>query len=420
MKPKQLPALMDGGTMILPPATLSPPSKRDGGRGWWEKTARAILIPRWAAECIGAGIVYGQELREGESMRERVESIMGNPAEMDKWETLAGWGPWVRDMPPEKWERWGGGVHELQKLGGNIELFHGVLDWTTGRKLKGYAVAVRYWAYWMERAWRLAKEASAGGLDAEGRERAGRLLAEGRAYWGKPVLTCGECYSGREGKWIPMDSGYQGAAVECVAALLAPTVKRKGGIVGILATLAECLFFAKHLAGELREQVDADAWLSQKLADAEARVADAERRAAAEDAAKAGGERDLLERLREDLRAYHAEIMQGIGTATAAAEGAERASLRAEATVKGKAEVGALAADLVETFKAFDGALKDEEGTQLEIAAGVIADAKEKGRLIGNGQTGLFLRYWRGWVKRGRPDAEQYRVIYEREGRWPE
>lgn len=104
----------------------------------------------------------------------------------------------------------------------------------------------------------------------------------------------------------------------------------------------------------------------------------------------------------------------------AAAQDAERASLRAEAAAKGKAEVGALARDYVETFKAFDAALKDEAGAQLEIAAGVIAEAKEEGRLIGNGNNALFLRYWRGWIKRGRPDAGQYRVIYEREGRWPE
>lgn len=111
--------------------------------------------------------------------------------------------------------------------------------------------------------------------------------------------------------------------------------------------------------------------------------------------------------------------------ATAAAAGAERAALRAEAAAERKAKVDGLDENFVETFKEFDAALKDEAGTQLEIARDVLKEAREpkdkggKGRLLGSCGTRKFLELWRGWGKRGRPDAAQYAAIHEKEGRRP-
>jgi hypothetical protein len=103
----------------------------------------------------------------------------------------------------------------------------------------------------------------------------------------------------------------------------------------------------------------------------------------------------------------------------AAARNAERAALRAETAAKRKAKEEALDADLVDTFKEFDAALNDETGEQLEIAAEVIREAKEKGRMLGSGGTRLFLRWWRGWAKANRPTARQYTEMCKR-GRRPE
>lgn len=120
------------------------------------------------------------------------------------------------------------------------------------------------------------------------------------------------------------------------------------------------------------------------------------------------------------MKTKYDEMKAAIEEVGADSRMAARAALRTEAKTKSKAEVNALAADLVATFKEFDTALQDETGTQVEIAAGVIADAKEKGRLIGGGGVPHFLKLWRGWgSKRGRPDAMQYAEIHEREGRWP-
>lgn len=103
---KQLPALMDGDTVLLPAATLPLPlggrstnPGRDGEDDWADYAAE-ILIPRWAMECIRENLVWGQELVEGdvvhvgddewerldngESLKERIDTIMGKPGEMDK------------------------------------------------------------------------------------------------------------------------------------------------------------------------------------------------------------------------------------------------------------------------------------------------------------------------------------------------
>lgn len=120
----------------------------------------------------------------------------------------------------------------------------------------------------------------------------------------------------------------------------------------------------------------------------------------------------------EETRNWLAQMPGAIRENAAAARGAERAALRTEATVKGRAKTDTLDADLVEAFKAFDAARKEEAGTQAEIAAGVIADAEEEGRMICCG-TRKFLEWWRGWVKVGRPDAERYAAMHRERKRRP-
>jgi hypothetical protein len=188
---------------------------------------------------------------------------------------------------------------------------------------------------------------------------------------------------------------------------------------------------ASWLAGHLHGLSSLSAmrldWLLEKRqweAEAEARVLEAQADAAAARKdyegerrlrAKAEKERDKAKEARDVWR----EVADGRMVATlAAAQGAERAALRTEAAVKGRAKTDTLDADLVEAFKAFDAAQKEQAGPQAEIAAGVIADAKEEGRMICCG-TRKFLEWWRGWVKVGSPDAEQYAEMHRERGRRP-
>lgn len=108
------------------------------------------------------------------------------------------------------------------------------------------------------------------------------------------------------------------------------------------------------------------------------------------------------------LGPHFAQVVGKVKEGVAAAKGAERAALKAQAAAEGKAKAGALDADLVATFRDYDRAQKEEAGPQEEIAEGVLADAREEGRLLGSMGARAFLNAWRQWVKWGRPEAEAY------------
>ncbi len=146
--------------------------------------------------------------------------------------------------------------------------------------------------------------------------------------------------------------------------------------------------------------------LLEKRQSEAARVrAEAARGEAEQKAATLRGERDTW---RTVATGQGAEILAAARASAARSAGAERAALRAEAAAKGRAKADALDADLVATFRDYDTAQKGEEGTQEEIAAGVLADAREEGRLLGSMGPRAFLNAWRQWVKWKRPEAEAY------------
>ena len=78
--------------------------------------------------------------------------------------------------------------------------------------------------------------------------------------------------------------------------------------------------------------------------------------------------------------------------------------------------------DMVATFRDMDRATEDEEGSHLEIAAGVLAEArKDRKRALGKCAAGTFLKYWRVWhYVLHSPDADTYAEICREYGRMPD
>lgn len=113
--------------------------------------------------------------------------------------------------------------------------------------------------------------------------------------------------------------------------------------------------------------------------------------------------RNAILEMSANMERNHAETMRGIGAAEAAAVAAKNA---AEGRQRG------LSSDAVrlEAFKRFETAMKDEEGIQAEIAAGVLADMKEAGKDL-HLDTRTFLNRWREWTQLKRPGTvEEYRA----------
>ena len=183
-----IPSLMDGDMAILPPEKVPLPL---GGRGpvlgengedEWEIAATKILVPRWAAECIQKRLVFGQELREGESLKARVEAIIQTPGEMDKWKRILKWGlAIVRQMDLEMAKRWSGGLIELL----DFEVASDMPRLLRFAFSKGWAlfISLVYWDAWSQACWDLASTSQPEGWSASDRERAARLLEEGQSIW---------------------------------------------------------------------------------------------------------------------------------------------------------------------------------------------------------------------------------------------
>lgn len=78
--------------------------------------------------------------------------------------------------------------------------------------------------------------------------------------------------------------------------------------------------------------------------------------------------------------------------------------------------------DMVATFRDMDRAITDEEGSRLEIAAGVLAEARQdKKRALGKCAPGTFLKYWRVWrFVLHSPDADTYAEFCRKFGRMPD
>lgn len=186
---KTLPALMDGDTELLPAAELPLPlggTSINPGKDWedeWADLASSLLIPRWAVECIRADLVNGQGLREGESLKERTETILRTPGEMDKWRRIVGWGiEVVRHLDLDSAEKWNGSLSELLALGDckNVSplLRHAFADrWND-------FLAVKYWDDWATAGRSLVETFfKRGVVDVTDREKAARLVKEAQSYW---------------------------------------------------------------------------------------------------------------------------------------------------------------------------------------------------------------------------------------------
>lgn len=202
---KQLPALMDGDTVLLPEAVLplplggrSPNPGRDGEDDWADYAAE-VLIPRWAVECIRDGLVLGQELEEDydengyypiETMQERVAAILRNPGEQDKWKRIVGWGiDAVRHLDLEQANKWQGGLVELLKSG-NTPSMPLRLRLAFTRKNETF-LAVFYWYSWAREGWSIVEGCfhQSGEMDDSDRKKAKRLVAEGQTYWNRDPIT---------------------------------------------------------------------------------------------------------------------------------------------------------------------------------------------------------------------------------------
>ena len=174
--------------MILPEATLPLPRmgtrKLPGGlkECEWFDIASKILIPRWAAECIRDNLVLGQELREGESLKDRVAALLRTKGEQDKWERIVGWGrrP-ARALHLVSAEQWNGGWLELVELDrGKLIPYSIYLAFT---KRNSEYLGFSYWVDWALDALPIVETGLANGCVLMGpdRNRAERLVDEATA-----------------------------------------------------------------------------------------------------------------------------------------------------------------------------------------------------------------------------------------------
>lgn len=186
---KPLPALIDGNIELLPSAVLPLPlggtSENPGknGEDEWADLAIQLLIPRWAVECIKADLVTGQALREGESLKERTETILRTQGEMDKWRRIVGWGiNVVRHLDVASAEKWNGSLRELLELGDpkNVSILIRLAFSARWNDFLG----VKYWYDWATAGWYLVEEwLRRRALGDADREKAARLVIEAKSYW---------------------------------------------------------------------------------------------------------------------------------------------------------------------------------------------------------------------------------------------
>lgn len=278
---KRLPALMDGEIVLLPEAVLPLPrmGRRilPGGlqeREWFDIVSE-ILIPRWAVECIRDNLVWGQELRAGESLKERVETILHTPGERDKWERIVGWGrrP-VRALNMETAEKWSGGWSDLVALDKGKRIPYTVHLAFSNRYSEYLGVA--YWESWVCDAGDLMammRRLKDGMLTGSLRARAARLVAEAKTYWGSYPIPGKQCISSdgtRKGNQDVEEMCL------CLSELLIPPAERKISEEKLRMLFATNSAYYLDVARRALDRVNHDARNQVLLAQMEAKVAEAE------------------------------------------------------------------------------------------------------------------------------------------------
>ncbi len=305
---KQLPALMDGNTVLLPATTLPLPlggrstyPGRDGEDDWADYAAE-VLIPRWAVECIRDGLVWGQELEEDcdpedgyfpiEIMKERVEAILRSPGEMDKWKRIVGWGiDVVRHLDLDRANEWHGGLVELLALGD--EKF---MSWTLrvafSQKCSRF-IAAAYWASWAKAGWAIVDQcfSKREALDDACRDKILRLVAEGSAYWasneitGKLIVIPNKIpgfhwFFGKK-SWMNNDISQM---LKCLTELLTPPTERELSMDTIWLLLGSNMAYFHICKEKEADMMQSELHLKTILAQKETQVADAQTRAAESEA----------------------------------------------------------------------------------------------------------------------------------------
>lgn len=314
---KRLPALMDGEIVLLPEAVL--PLPRMGRRilpgglqeSEWFDIVSEILIPRWAVECIRDNLVWGQELRVGESLKERVETILHTPGERDKWERIVGWGrrP-VRALNMETAEKWSGGWSDLVALDKGKRIPYTVHLAFSNRYSEYLGVA--YWESWVCDAGNLMATwwQNGGVLNDSRRGCATRLVAEAKTYWRSYPIPGKLCISsdGTRGRNQDVEE-----MCLCLSELLLTPAERKMSGEKIRMLFATNSAYYLDVARRSLDRVIHDAHNQVIFAQMKVKLAEAEaaKEQKAEDAANARAQADearlRLEEARRNATEWEAE-----------------------------------------------------------------------------------------------------------------